>query len=102
MAAEVHTISFKPIQNFATHYFSWENSEKLVLGVFHPSESDSELRFAKILLKKAESRLLCLIVRNCRNNKSGSAGSELAVAIWHRVIQAPFDGHLSTKITSIR
>jgi hypothetical protein len=37
-----------------------------------------------------------------RNNKSGSAGSELAVAIWHRVIQAPFDGHLSTKITSIR
>jgi hypothetical protein len=65
MAAEVHTISFKPVQNFATPYFSWENSEKLVLGVFHPFESDFEIRFAKIFLKKAESRLLCLIVHNC-------------------------------------
>ncbi|KAJ7486474.1 hypothetical protein FB451DRAFT_1167908 [Mycena latifolia] len=33
MAAEVHTISFKPIQNFATTDFSCENSEKLVLGL---------------------------------------------------------------------
>jgi hypothetical protein len=37
-------------------------TESLVLGVFRPSESDSELRFAEILLKKAGSPLLCLIV----------------------------------------